>query len=671
MKHLIITSIAYVALVTGKYASAEIENSDTSTIPILFYADQNSYQALSPWYSFLYQDQQIKLQTCPEQACIQSLQFTDIENTEPFSGSDYQPSYQGQPGNIKQLETYSQLNLGSASNNALHASGNQRRILFTLQVSSQPATLAFEFNDSYEALFSEDQLSLTRTHEACATLCETTWQAFNVDRDGRYTPARFITTESGGWRIESSKDSTRIELTTLIGEYQQPSKHYHSDQTTQSSYKLDEDSMVISYHQGQLQRHHLIGNEVMGLGENTWLLKQKGLNQKEPEQEEILLTDHNAEILAKRPMSELKLPKFFDSHLDKGRVYLLGLAPVDAKDIPSQQTIMTQYPAKHSNTMVTTQLLELDGNLSLVSATTIYLPDTELAQVKITPEPWGILVGTGEISVSSISHTYQTNQSSSAMSSGCPMMNDGYGYGLLCWKALNNPTLTYTPSNASGMIPTFVVDNTTPALINNLENNQHGVIFKNGSTPVDPNGTWTHPNNAASSKENLALAIAMYHHRWSSPVAANIVYPAGSTPHPVMFRKVEYEAANTDNLPHKICSNFAASSGYAEYQAANACMGQLNFGLFTLKTLTFDRWQGSTYLPNNTINGSDNTWFPWFTNYVGDPPETDPFQQAASNEMIARIKFHAGEFGRINQDTYINGQLFSQGSVNGYYLCDH
>lgn len=667
MKHLIITSIVCVAFATSKYASAETENFDTSTIPILFYADQNSYRALSPWYSLHYQDQQIKLQTCAEQACIQSLQFTDLENTEPFASGNYQPSYQGQPGNIKQLETYSQLNLGNTSNNMLHASGNQRRILFTLQVSSQPAALNFEFTDTYEAIFSKDQFSLTRTSESCAKMCETTWQAFNVDKNGRYTPAKFIATHPGGWSIESTQDSTRIELTTLVGEYQQPSKDYHNGDTTLSSYSLNGDSMVIARNQGKLLQHHIIGNDVIGLGENTWLLKQK-----EPEQEEsILLTNHNADVLAEMPISELKLPQILDSHLDQDRVFILGLAPIEPKEIPSQQTIMTQYPAIHSNTMVATQLLELDGNLSIVSATTIYLPDTELENVKITPESWGILVGTGEISLSSISHTYQTNQSSSSMSSGCPMINDGYGYGLLCWKALNNPTLTYTPSNASSMIPTFVVDNTTPNLMNQLENNQHGIIFKNGSTPVDPNGTWTHPNNAASSKENLGLAIAMYHHRWSSPVAANIVYPAGNPSKPVMFREVKYEAANTSNLPHNVCNNFAASSGYPEYQAANACMTQPSFGLFTLKTLTFDRWQGSTYLPNNTINGSDNTWFPWFTNYVGDPPATDPFQQAASNEMIARIKHHAGEFGRINQDTYINGQLFSQGSVNGYYLCDH
>ncbi len=84
----------------------------------------------------------------------------------------------------------------------------------------------------------------------------------------------------------------------------------------------------------------------------------------------------------------------------------------------------------------------------------------------------------------------------------------------------------------------------------------------------------------------------MYHYRWGSPVAANIVYPSGSPAHPVMFRKVEYQAANNSNLPHNVCNHFAASSGYPEYQAADACMTQPSFGLFSLEELTFDRWQG-------------------------------------------------------------------------------
>ncbi len=315
--------------------------------------------------------------------------------------------------------------------------------------------------------------------------------------------------------------------------------------------------------------------------------------------------------------------------------------------------------------MVATQLLELDHALSVVSATTIYLPESELPYATIKSEQWGILVGTGEAAAKSTSHSYVTNQSATAMG-GCPMITSGYGYGLLCWKALNNPTLTYTPANST-MIPVTVVDNTTPNLMNQLEANQHGVIFKDGGNPVDPGGTWTHPDNIATSKEELALAIAMYHYRWGSPVAANIIYPAGNPAQPVMFREVEYQAANSSNLPHNVCNHFAASSGYPEYQAANACMTQTGFGLFSLTNLTFDRWQGGNYYPNLSVSAQDNSWFPWFTSFVGDPPVTDPFQAQASMEMAARIKLSSANYGRLTQDTYLNGQLFSQGMVAGYY----
>ena len=100
-------------------------------------------------------------------------------------------------------------------------------------------------------------------------------------------------------------------------------------------------------------------------------------------------------------------------------------------------------------------------------------------------------------------------------------------------------------------------------------------------------------------------------------------------------------------------------------------MTQPGFGLFSLEDLTFDRWQGGNYYPNQTVSGQDNSWFPWYTNFVGDPPVTEIFEQASSAEMLARLQFNLAQFGKINQDTYVNGTRFSQDTVTGFYRCSH
>ncbi|ATD05677.1 hypothetical protein SIO17_01595 [Pseudoalteromonas piscicida] len=661
MNKFIATTLTCWALSLSVNASAESEHYDTSTLPLLFHAGQQGYQALSPWYSFQYQDQRITLQTCAEDACKQTLQFPQLEQTAPFNSETYEPSYQGEAGNMKKLESYSQLQLGYLKENRLYASGNQRRLLFTLQLASGKAELPFVFNDNYDESLTKDKSSLTRSSPSCAKACNTTWQAFSVDKSGQYSPAIFVRDETGNWLIQSTHDAIRIELTTLIGQYQPPALRHHHNDTTQSSYPLSDDSLIVTRQADSVSRHILNQTQVVGLSDKHWLLLQNT---------DLTLTDTNSNIQAKRPIAQLELSRPLASYLDNDRLYLLGLSPRDAVIKPSQQTIMTQYPKLHEDALVATSLLELDLELQVISATTVFIPDTEFADIRITRNAWGILVSSGEVSARSTTHTYESNQSASAMS-GCPMIANGYGYGLLCWKALNNPTLTYTPNAASTMIPTTVVDNTTPNLMNQLENNQYGIIFKNGATPTDPGGVWTHPDNVATSKEDLGLAVAMYHYRWGSPVAANIVYPSGSPAQPVMFRKVEYQAANSSNLPHNVCNHFAASSGYPEYQAADACMTQPGFGLFSLEDLTFDRWQGGNYYPNQTVSGQDNSWFPWYTNFVGDPPVIEIFEQASSAEMLARLQFNLAQFGKINQDTYVNGTRFSQDTVTGFYRCKH
>lgn len=658
MKHFTLAVLAYFAMLGCEYASAQGLNRDTSTLPILFFSDAQRYQAISPWYTLSYQQQQVELTTCPDQSCKQSFKFSNLNHACSFNESHYQPSLKGRAGNLQQQDTYSQLTLGHYNGNTLYVSGNQRRVVFTLDVTNQPTHLQFQFTDGFDTKLSENQHSIERTPQTCRSkTCSTYWQAFNVTKGGHYIPARFATTEDGGWLIKNSPTAVKLELSTLIGEYKPPVKRYHHDNLTVTSRIIAQDSAIVLQKKDAYQKINLIDTRVIEFAASHWLLNQG---------DTLLLTNDHADIVATTSLLSLGLKHVINSAIGLESSFILGLAAKDTEFRPLTQPIITQYPKKHNSKMVATRLIELDRNLNAHFATTLYLPESELYDATIEKHPWGLLVGTGEATTTSTTHTYQTNQSSSAML-GCPFIADGYGYGLLCWKALNNPTLTYTPSTASGMIPTTVVDNTTPTLMNELENNQHGIIFQDAGVPVDPGGSWTHPDNIATSKEYLGLAIAMYHTRWNSPVAANIIFPAGNPAQPVMFREVEYQAANSSHLPHNMCNNFAASSGYPEYQAANACMTQSGFGLFTLKTLTFDRWQSNNYSPNQSVSGQDNSWFPWFTNFVGDPPVTDIFEGQTSIEMLNRIKHNAAQYDYLVQDTYLQGALVSQSKVLGYY----
>ncbi|TMS64412.1 hypothetical protein CWB88_21015, partial [Pseudoalteromonas sp. S1941] len=100
-----------------------------------------------------------------------TLQFPQLEQTAPFNSETYEPSYQGEAGNMKKLESYSQLQLGYLKENRLYASGNQRRLLFTLQLASGKDELPFVFNDNYDESLTKYKSSLTRSSPYCAKAC--------------------------------------------------------------------------------------------------------------------------------------------------------------------------------------------------------------------------------------------------------------------------------------------------------------------------------------------------------------------------------------------------------------------------------------------------------------------------------------------------------------------
>lgn len=658
MKKLLTFFITALTITASMHCAAIAKQFDTSTLPVLFYANQESYLAQTPWFNFTYQQRKIQLQTCKEEACIQRLQFLELQEGEQSHKQNNGSAFLGKADKVHTSNTYSKLRLGQSNHNTLHVSGNQRRILFSFEIAEKGTPLRFKFEDEQDSLISQEQHALVRSSKLCISKCETTWQAYSVDKEGQYTPITFHQQAQDQWVVKELDNTIRIELTALFGQYSAPLHQYHNEETSFSSYQVNSNAIINTLSHDQQNQYNFENTKVIGLSENTWLLQQDSTLQ---------LTDNNAKIIKSRELSTWHVNKFISSYISKNQIYLLAQVSDKYLTPPSKQTVIAQYPKKKQNRMRPVVLYEFDLALNLISSTTLYLPESELPYAQITLQSWGVLVGTGEAAAASVNHTYQSNQSSANMAN-CPMINDGYGYGLLCWKALNNPTTNYTPSAASSMIPVTVVDNTTPNLLNQLEANQHGTIFDNSGTPVDPGGSWTHENNVAINKEDLGLSIAMYNERWNSPVAANIIFPAGSSSRPVMFRAVEYSAANTSNLPHNVCNQFAASSGYPEYQAADACMTQANFGLFSLESLKFDRWQGGIYHPDQSVSGNDNSWFPWFTNFVGDPPVEDVFTAEAVHEMVARMRINAANIGTLIQDSYIDGHFYTQAHVPGYYI---
>lgn len=82
MKKLLTFFITALTITASMHCAAIAKQFDTSTLPVLFYANQESYLAQTPWFNFTYLQRKIQLQTCKEEACIQRLQFLELQEGE-------------------------------------------------------------------------------------------------------------------------------------------------------------------------------------------------------------------------------------------------------------------------------------------------------------------------------------------------------------------------------------------------------------------------------------------------------------------------------------------------------------------------------------------------------------------------------------------------------------
>lgn len=292
----------------------------------------------------------------------------------------------------------------------------------------------------------------------------------------------------------------------------------------------------------------------------------------------------------------------------------------------------------------------------------------------------------------SVSHTYRMTLPSSEMID-CPFIDDGWGYAAMCWKWHKTAGVySYHPQNIpEEAFPVLLVENPEPLAfesdyerLNQLEANDHGNLFFNtvSSTWSDPSGSWGHKQNWAYSREEIALAAAIYHDRWNSPAFANFRFTDG-TISAVMMRGETFSADSEAELPHNVCDEDTDGDGVSdwtrdpyptppEYQVARACESA-HSGQFELETVDFDAWLGGGYTPDQEVSGSEQHWWAWSSPYVGDPPEPGDQDQMTPThlwEMSRRLGQRARttvdlvltrvEGGQVQSSTVLCGQVAAQ-----------
>ncbi len=272
-------------------------------------------------------------------------------------------------------------------------------------------------------------------------------------------------------------------------------------------------------------------------------------------------------------------------------------------------------------------------------------------------------------SANSVTHTYDISVSSADLGA-CVAPLHTFGVLGICWKAaMNSPdwTLHLANVNPSDFPDTlvFLLDPTDPLatgvadfeILNQLEANQMGNLFYDTTTHqwADPGGAWNHPYNWAYSKVELALAAAIYQTRWSSPIFANLRVPTDIDPpavRAVMLREETFSADSSAELPHNLCNDDLDNNGVSdfgqtawptpfEHQVASACATAHGSSL-TLDSIQYDTFRdGAAYIPDQTLLGSNSSWWPWFSPYVGDPPvleDDEPgMSDAHAREMSRRL----------------------------------
>ena len=357
-----------------------------------------------------------------------------------------------------------------------------------------------------------------------------------------------------------------------------------------------------------------------------------------------------------------------------GNIWLAGVAGEDFPSSPSELSFGTRFVAGgvKSQTRFVSRIAPDD----MVHAGTVTFPavpgpssDPGSGGCTFPPAPGGtpgsvtitadgkVWVGAETVVHDPATVTYQQ----ASTHDGCQKNADGWGYEALCWKH-NRSGVSYSPaaasSNGAGWLTSAVGDQDYLTL-NDLEANPS--VF-----PTDPGGTWEGPNNLARSAEEMALAAALYMHRWGSPVYANLTPAAVSSGFPVPVGIHEVTFSGTD--PANICdfdgfTNNPGSPGFniPIYDAAANCAFYYSLSISSIQASYWDR---SGYVSSETLGGT--SWWGSFQSaseeYVGDPPEEEAFMTAHVAE-IAELQSH-----RVVRDVPVEKALYAEGEMVGTWV---
>jgi hypothetical protein len=258
---------------------------------------------------------------------------------------------------------------------------------------------------------------------------------------------------------------------------------------------------------------------------------------------------------------------------------------------------------------------------------------------------------------------------------GCDRVSEGWGFEALCWKYNlahpNMPWLSYYPNNSNDPLScSEIVSVTQSHLMNSFEANSS--LFT-----LEPPGSWEGPwalvasdINTSSSGAEVALAAALYMHRWGSPVYANGDTPitTGSYPDAIGIHEVVFRGADPSDDPAQACTGFVNSTSpswqsHPIYQVAENCALNPNLQIHDLE---YSYWNHNvnptTYYPSQQTGSNTNWYMPAPPNqyngvYIGDPPDDEAFMVEHISEYAAMVGPTVSEDMMIVRRWYDGGVL--------------
>lgn len=349
-----------------------------------------------------------------------------------------------------------------------------------------------------------------------------------------------------------------------------------------------------------------------------------------------------------------------------GELWLVGLAGEDLAGDPSGLSFATRFPAAGNATQ--SQFVARIDRVTLTDDGLAVLPAVPNPEPGpppcvlpgIPPGPriraeldkeMRVWVG---LQTDNFSPT-TTHYEEAGSHAGCSRISEGWGYEALCWKHSISPAVPYNEWSIGSLAFGIAIDTGGELSLNALE-----------ATPsvfaTDPRGTWEGPMNAASSPAELAVAAALYMHRWGSPIYTNLTLQSGDNRVAAGIHQVDFNGTDPDIL----CdwdgfTNDPNAPGFNTeiYEVARRCSFNSSMQLHSIQMST---WSGpswsQTYTPSTLYPGT--SWWhssQHWEHYVGDPPVEEAFMAAHVAE-IAQLQSH-----RVLVPLAVAKTIYSEGEV--------